>query len=611
MLMKKIFCAASLFPSLLIATSLVFAASSESVIQLSDVNASLKQIIQEQKNSHIKPGVKPVKPGVRPTKPGVKPPKPPKPKPPVVKPPKPPVDTTGAYRDGVRDGRAEGERKGRREGRSAGERAGEREGRRNGTSEGTTEGRRAGKRDGWGVDQSAGTLKGSREGERNGINNGTQAGEQRCYDEGYSSSYNIAYADAKELGLQDTASYDSGYAKGQAAAAIIEVESGQKAGYQAGFNQREAELQNSFSAMKGLFTKGDLTMRAMDLNVKMARKGYSTPEERRAYDKGYKAGYSKSYRRAYDDAKRNGYRDKYQRSYRRAYDNQYSISYRRGYTEGREQGYQEAYSQAYNSAYNAYFYEYKNREYSGQRSAGQRNGQEIGQREGFSAGCAVQRKRGYSAGYAKTAAEVYPGAFDAGKQSGIAAADAYYNSNSVLKVLDVTFYDEDQNGKFEASENIMMRAEVRNFGFIPSNTIAIVVTSERGEIVLATDLSAEGVQGRAKSMLNINIGKLYDVVSPDSDALYVTFTEKGNRVGDFRQVYARTNDNKVGAAEKDKTAVTKKATWFFPGSVTKLNKGEKVLIIGEHKDYFKVKRAELGNGDWSEGYVKKGKLILQ
>ena len=77
-------------------------------------------------------------------------------------------------------------------------------------------------------------------------------------------------------------------------------------GYQAGFSQREAELQNSFSAMKGLFTKGDLTMRAMDLDVKMARKGYSTPEERRAYDRGYKDGYNKAYRRAYDNAKRDG-----------------------------------------------------------------------------------------------------------------------------------------------------------------------------------------------------------------------------------------------------------------------------------------------------------------
>ncbi len=157
----------------------------------------------------------------------------------------------------------------------------------------------------------------------------------------------------------------------------------------------------------------------------------------------------------------------------------------------------------------------------------------------------------------------------------------------------------------------MMKAEVRNFGFQTSDTLSIVVTSECGEIVLATDLSAEGVQGRANAELNINIGKLYDVVAPDSDALFVTFSEEGNRVGDFRQVYSRTNANKVGIAEKDGTKVTKKATWFFPGTVTKLNQGEKVLITGEKKNYFKVQRSEMGNGDWSEGYVKKGKLNFQ
>jgi hypothetical protein len=616
MLMKKIFCVATLFPSLLIATSVVFASSNASVV-LSDYSDTVNQIVQDQKDSHVKPGVKPVKPGhpVKP-KPKPKPPvvKPPKPKPPVVKPPvKPPVDTKPAYRAGVRAGSEEGRRKGKREGYSAGERQGEREGRLKGYREGDSAGLRAGKRDGWGVDQSAGTLKGSREGQNTGTNNGTRAGERRCYDEGYASSYNVAYADAKELGLQDSASYSSGYANGQAAASVIEVENGQKAGYQVGFSQRENELQNSFPdmAMKGVFSKSGLNLDTMGFSIEMARKGYSTPEERRAYDKGYKEGYRNTYRRAYDDAKRDGYRNKYQRAYRRAYDNQYSISYRRGYTEGREEGYQEAYSEAYNSAYSAYFYDYKNREYSGQRADGQRTGQEVGQREGFADGCAVQTKRGYNEGYAKTSAEVYPGAFEAGKQSGIDAADRYYQSNSVLKVFDVEFYDENQNGKFEASENIMMKADVRNFGFQSSSNLTIVVTSERGEIVLAADLSAEGVAGRTNAMLNLNIGKLYDVVAPDSDALFVTFTEKGNVVGDFRQVYARTNDNKVGIAAKDKTTVTKKATWFFPGTVTKLDRGEKVLITGDKKDYFKVNRAELGKGDWSKGYVKKDKLNLQ
>ena len=50
--MKKIFCAASVFPSLLIASGVVFA-SSDGAIQLSDVNDTLQQIIQEQKDLQV------------------------------------------------------------------------------------------------------------------------------------------------------------------------------------------------------------------------------------------------------------------------------------------------------------------------------------------------------------------------------------------------------------------------------------------------------------------------------------------------------------------------------------------------------------------------------
>ncbi|PIU20127.1 MAG: hypothetical protein COT18_03890 [Elusimicrobia bacterium CG08_land_8_20_14_0_20_59_10] len=362
--------------------------------------------------------------------------------------------------------------------------------------------------------------------------------------------------------------------------------------------------------MRGVFAKS-LTLGAMDLPIELARKGYTTPEEKRAYEKGYKEGYDRSYKRAYDAAKRDGYNERYQRAYRRAYDAQYSISYRNAYAEGREQGYQEAYSAAYNSAYNAYYEEYSYREYAGQRAQGRSNGQAVGQQEGFAAGCAEQSKRGYKAGYEQMAAEVYPGAFDAGKQSGIAAADRYYSENAVLKVFNIAFYDENNDGKFEAGENIMLRAEVRNFGFQTSDTVAIVVKSERGEIVLVPDLRAEGVGGRAKAGLNLNIGKLYDVVAPDSDALYVTFSEKGQLVGDFRQMYTRTNPNKVGVVGKNGASVTKKATWFFPGNVTDLKRGEKVMITGEKGDYYKVRRSELGSGNWTEGYVKKGKLSVQ
>lgn len=629
--MKKAISAASLLPSLLIASSVVFA-SNGSVIQLSDVNDTIQQIMQE--NREVRPGVrpdqqkpdhqKPPRPDKpdhpthppKPDQPGPKPPKPPTPtpqppKPPTPQPPQPPapVDTTHAYNAGKRDGEAKGMHEGRDRGHRDGIVQGERDGRRKGDSEGRSAGYAAGKRDGWGVDQSAGSLNGSREGQNVGTNNGIEAGKRRCYDEGYSDAYNVAFAAAKQLGLQDAASYQEGYAKGQADASVTEAQNGQKAGYQAGFSQRETELQNSFPA--GMSVRGIFRGMTLEMPIELARGGYSTPEEQRAYQKGYKEGYDRAYRRAYDDAKRRSYDDAYRREYRRAYDNQYSISYREGYTDGREQGYQEAYSSAYNSAYRAYYEEYKGREYSDQREDGARNGQSNGQREGFEAGCAEQNKRGYKEGYAAMSAQVYPGAFEAGKQSGIAAANQYYADNSVLKVMNVTFYDENNNGKFEASENVMLRAEIRNFGFRTSDSLTIVVRSERGEIVLTPDLNAAGVAGRNDGKVNLNVGRLFDVVSPNSDTLSVTFTEKGSQIGNARQVYMRTNENKVGIAAKDKVDVLKKASWFFPGTVGKISRGEKVLITGEKGNYYKVRKSDFLGGDWSEGYINKDKLELQ
>ena len=208
------------------------------------------------------------------------------------------------------------------------------------------------------------------------------------------------------------------------------------------------------------------------------------------------------------------------------------------------------------------------------------------------------------------AAAVYPGAFDAGKQSGIAAADKYYSENAVLKLFNIAFYDENNNGKFEAGENIMLKAEVSNFGFQKSDVVTMVVKSERGEVVLVSDLRADGVGGRAKTVLNLNIGKLSDVVAPDSDALYVTFSEKGRLVGDLRQPYSRTNPNKVGVVEKDDTPVRKKAV-VFSSTVAKLNRGEKVLIIGEKDYYTKVRKSAFAAGEWTEGYVYTEKLTLQ
>ena len=450
------------------------------------------------------------------------------------------------------------------------------------------------------------------DGQNSGITNGTQTGQKRCYDEGYTGGYNSAFASAQQLGLQDAASYSAGFANGQADAAVTEAGNGQKAGYQAGFSLRETELQNTSIDTRVLFSKSGL-MRGVTtgLAIELARGGYATPEERRAYEEGYKEGYKRGYRRAYDDAKQEGYNERFSNAYRRAYDAQYSISYRYGFTEGKEKGYQEAYNSAYNTAYNAFFYEYSAREYSDQRALGLSNGRTVGQQEGFAAGCAEQTKLGYKAGYEKMAAEVYPGAFEAGKKAGIAAADKYYSENSVLKVFNVSFYDENNDGKFEANENVMMKAEVRNFGFQPSDTVTMVVKSERGEIVLVSDLRADSVGGRAKAAVNLNIGKLYDVVAPDADALFVTFSEKGRAVGDARQMYTRTNPNKVGVVAKDDTDVTKKDSWFFPGKITSLNRGEKVLILQQKGDYYKVRKSAFSGGSWNEGYIKSDKLNLQ
>ena len=512
----------------------------------------------------------------------------------------------------MRDGSAVGDREGRQKGYADGIDTGEREGRRRGTDEGDTAGRQSGYRDGYGVDQSAGTQKGNADGQNVGTTSGTQAGQKRCYDEGYTGGYNSAFATAKQLGLQDAASYNAGYAKGATDASVIEAQNGQKAGYQAGFSQREAELQNATLDTRGFFTKSALTRGVTTgLPIALARNGYTTPEEQQAYQQASQEGYRNSYQRSYEDAKRQGYNERYQMAYRRAYDAQFSISYRNGFAEGKDKGYQDAYNSAYNTTYNQYYDSYSKSEYADQRAQGLNIGTAVGTKEGFAAGCAEQTKLGYKAGYEKMAAAVYPAAFAAGKQSGIAAADKYYSENAVLKVFNISFYDENGNGQFEASENVMMKAEVRNYGSQKSDVVAIVVKSERGEITLVPDLKADGVGGRAKAVVSFKIGKLYDVVAPDADALVVTFSEKGQQVGDFRQMYTRTNPNKVGVVGKDGADVTKKDTWFFPGKITSLNSGDKVIITETKGGYYKVRKSEVAGGNWTEGFIKSDKLALQ
>jgi len=521
------------------------------------------------------------------------------------------VDTTQARNDGLRDGAAVGEREGRHRGYADGTAAGESEGHHKGTEEGDRAGRQAGYRDGYTVDQSAATHKGNYDGQNAGITSGTQTGQKRCYNEGYTTGYNSTFATSQQLGLQDAASYKAGFAKGQAEASVIEVQNGQKAGYQAGFSQRETELQSATFNTKDLSSNRLMGASIKGFDIELARGGYATPQEQQAYQQGYQQGYRNAYQRSYEQARRRGYEERFQMAYRRAYDTQFSISYRTGFTEGKNEGYQDAYNAAYNTAYNEYYYEYSSREYSDYRARGLSVGKAAGQSEGFAAGCAEQTKRGYKDGYAKKAAEVYPGAFKSGKQAGIEAADKYYSENPVLKVFNASIYDENRNGKFEADENIAQTVEIRNFGFQKSDTITMAVRSERGEITFYPDLKADGVGGRAKAVTNLWLGKLHDVVAPDSDTLYVTFSEKGKVVGEARMVYMRTNANRVAVVAKDEADVTKKDTSFFPGKITTLHRGDKVLVTEQKGDYYKVRKSEFIGGNWTEGFIKSDKVTLQ
>ena len=524
--------------------------------------------------------------------------------------PNPPVDTTQAYNAGFRDGSNRGMIDGRRDGYSQGVRDGERDVEWRGRNDGERAGRDAGYRDGYNVDQSLATQRGNMDGQNAGINDGTSAGKKRCYDEGYTAGYNKSYSEGRDAGLNDTSSYNSGYSKGEDDAREIEPEKGRKAGYQAGFAQREKEIEDSFTTQglsKGLSLKNiSITGETKGISIDIVKGGFTTPEEQAAYDRGYREGYHQSYERAFEQAKREGYNEGYNRTYNRAYSSQFSISYMEGFNEGKEKGYQDAYNLAYNSAYDFYYNDYKKREYADERESGIRDGSEKGYKDGFNSGSKEQYSKGYSDGYKKVASEVYPSAFEEERKAGIEAADNYYSQNPVLKAYGVSFYDENGDGRFDANENIVLKGEIRNLGYQKSDVIFVSVKNARGEIRFISDLKLDAISQRSISTLNMVIGKIYDVASPGSDTLYVTFTHLNKNFGDYSQVYLITNANKVGIVLEDDTPVLKKA-----GEVTKLNRGEKVLIIGDKDNYYRVKKSDFSSGEWSEGYIKKGKLSLQ
>ena len=62
---------------------------------------------------------------------------------------------------------------------------------------------------------------------------------------------------------------------------------------------------------------------------------------------------------------------------------------------------------------------------------------------------------------------------------------------------------------------------------------------------------------------------------------------------------------------KDGTHVRKGTSGIFSSTVTKLDRGAKVIIIGEKNGYHKVRKSAMSAGDWSEGYINQDKVNLQ
>lgn len=514
----------------------------------------------------------------------------------------------------MREGRMEGEMRGRQEG----SREGRREGEMRGGNEGDRAGMDAGKSAGLQTDQTYATEKGASEGQTAGIANGQKNGQSRCYDEGYMPAYEASYKEAEKLGLADTASYSKGHEEGKANAATIEEKKGRKAGYQKGFALREDEIVNSFpAAMQNSLSKGIKSIMkdtaGVKLPIKMARGGYSTPEERRAYEQAFERAREESFREAYRHAHERAYRDEYRHSYDEAYRASYQTGYQKGFSEGKETAYRDAYNTAYNTQYNNFYYEYSRREYAESRIRGQQDGAANGQTNGFKDGCQANYDAAYKKGYEEVAAVVYPAAFQEGKLAGIAAAEKYYGENAVLKVGDVILADENGNGKFEAGENIIMKVNVRNLGFKNSDKINLAISSVKQEIVMSPNLGIGPVGQRADAPVELKLGTILDTVAPDQDTITIELTENGAREVLSRQEksFVRSNTATVGIVTEDRAPVRDRAFLVFSSKIAKLNKGEKVIILDTGAAFYKVKKSMFSSGNWNKGYMVFSDLAIQ
>ncbi len=515
----------------------------------------------------------------------------------------------------MREGRRDGEFRGRQDGSIEGRRDGERRGR----DEGNTAGMNAGRTAGLSTDQSDAVSRGGRDGEAAGIEQGESNGKSRCYSEGYTPAYEASFSEAKKLGLSDTASYNQGYENGKAKAATIEESKGRKAGYQNGFAMREAEIVNSFPApmqttIAATETKGiSRDVSSVKLPIKMARGGYSTPQERRAYKEAYERAHNEAFRESYRHAKEMEYRREYRYAYDAAYNSNYQAGYQTGFSEGKEAAYQAAYRTEYNTRYNYAYYDYSSREYADSRSRGQQEGLVNGKENGFKAGCEEAFDTAYKKGYQDAAAVVYPKAFQAGKMAGIAAAEKYYAENAVLKVGDVTLSDENGNGKFEAAENIIMKVSVRNLGFKTSDKISISAASGKKDIVISPNLVAGPVGQRADLSFEVKLGTILDTVASDQDTVAIDFIENGvsDVLSHQEKSFVRYNVATIGVVTEDRAPVTEHAALIFTAKLAKLHIGDKVIIREKGAVFYKVRKPMFTPGDWSKGYMKISDLVLQ
>jgi len=569
------------------------------VISSQTVNPQHPEPVHPPHPKPMPPAPDPVNP---PPHPGPVHPPHPEPMPPTPDPVNPPPPTPtpaeidqaykAGYNKGMNEGTAKGSMIGLSEGQIAGRQTGDSQGKWQGNSDGVSAGRRDGNRDG----EAEGISQGRRDGRSKGTVDGQIAGQTRCYNEGYSTGdtegYDAGYA---EGGQSD--SYRLGYDNGVADATSLEAQSGLKAGYKAGFAEREKQIRDSFgTAAKSSGAWYDKAFfEGSNHSLEAVRKGYS-PEEAQAYKNGYDAGHNKGYKQAYKEAKDRGYRETYQQAYNEAYRFSYQNGYREGYANGKESAYTSAYQNEYNRSYNEYYVSYQSLEYAAERAGGKQAGYAEGYKRGYDAACTKLYQTGYSAGYDKTAAVVYPPAFESGKQTGMDSATKYYDENAVIEITGATLADETGNAVYNAGESVSMAAEVSNFGYIPSTSVACAITSSSKWIQLDTESASCGiVAARGKAVWDLKVGTISDDALLGATALIKLELKSGEVSIGFKtlKIQLANPKQRLGSINTDSVNVRS-----GPNSsiVEVLDKGASVVVTGKSGNWYRVVTPKGKNG---------------